>query len=293
MKKLAFLLAVIAGGAVFPLCAQPVRPPIVGKVESVQWPAWVMRGGVRASVKAGWALYANDTLYTGPEGRLSLTLTGDAPMKVSGNAELAFTNLTRDSAVGAPVFDIRAGSFQLQAPIVQRADQPGVIFTMGGKATANVRGGQVIARENALVQVDGLTVVTSTDKSTVTANAPQTIVSITPAGKALAPIPVPPERLAQWVSEAQPVASKPALKANGTWDVSLNSGYNLKELEAMACKINKRGYPTEIYPVREPGKQVWYRVVVRRFASKNEAVQFLGTARELGSKEPWVLLPQS
>jgi hypothetical protein len=86
---------------------------------------------------------------------------------------------------------------------------------------------------------------------------------------------------------------RPTLDAAGTWDVSLNSGYNLKLLETMACRIQNRGYPTEIYPVREPGKQVWYRVVVRRFKSRNDAVDFLGTARALGSREPWVLIPQT
>ena len=99
--------------------------------------------------------------------------------------------------------------------------------------------------------------------------------------------------IARWAAGSELVRGRPQLDASGTWDVSLNSGYNVKLLETMACRIQARGYPSEIYPVREPGKQVWYRVVVRRFKSKNDAVDFLGTAKALGSREPWVLIPST
>lgn len=294
MKAFTFLLAAVACVITCPSLAQPAKPPIVAKVDTVQVPSWVERGGVRASVKAGWAIYAGDRVFTGPEGRLGLSLIGEGKIRISGNAELAFSpSGSKESNDNAPIFDVRAGTYQLSAPIVVRADQPGTIFQLNGLATANVRGGQVVGNRDSLVQVDGLTQVTGNDRSVVTLNAPQTVVSVTPGGKVLKPIPVPGERLAQWIAEAQPLANRATLRAEGTWDVSLNSGYNLRELETMACRINKRGFPSEIYPVREPGKQVWYRVVIRRFATKGEAVQFLGTARELGSKEPWVLLPQS
>lgn len=294
MRTLAFLFALIAIGAVSPLHAQPGRPPIVGKVDLVQVPVWVERGGIRASVKAGWAIFAGDRLFTGPEGRLQLSLAGDGKLKLSGNAEIAFAAPADNKTVGeAPLFDVRGGVFQFTAPIVERADAPGTIITLNGVASANLRGGQVVGKQDTICLIDGAAVITGAGQTSATMNQPQTVVNVTPAGKVLAPIPMPQERLAQWVSNAQPVNGKPALHAEGTWDVSLNSGYNLKELETMACRIQKRGYPSEIYPVREPGKQVWYRVVVRRFSSKAEAVQFLGTARELGAKEPWVLLPQS
>lgn len=293
MRTVAFLFALIAAGAVAPVHAQPGRPPIVGKVDLVQLPVWVERGGIRASVKAGWAIFAGDRLFTGPSGRLQLSLAGDGKLKLSGNAEIAFSAASNNTVGDLPLFDVRSGVFQFSAPMVERADAPGTILTLNGVASANVRGGQVVGKEDAICLVDGAAVISGAGETRATMNESQTVVNVTPAGKVLAPIPMPQERLAQWISNAQPVSGKPALHAEGVWDVSLSSGYNLKELETMACRIQKRGFPSEIYPVREPGKQVWYRVVVRRFASKAEALQFLGTARELGSKEPWVLLPQS
>ena len=100
-------------------------------------------------------------------------------------------------------------------------------------------------------------------------------------------------QIARWVSAAQSASGKPALAGDGVWDVSLNSGYNQRQLEDMACRIQRKGISAEIYPVKEPGKLTWYRVVVRRFATKGDAVGFMNTARSLGSKEPWVLVPQS
>lgn len=293
MRTLAVVLAVVASCVFSPLHAQAGRPPIVGKVDLVQVPVWVERGGIRAGVKAGWAIYAGDRLFTGAEGRLQLSLPGDGKLKLSGNAEIAFAAPGNNTVGDTPLFDVRSGVFQFTAPVVERADSPGTLVTLNGVATANIRGGQVVGKEDTLCLVDGAATISGAGQSSAIMNRPQTVVNITPAGKVLAPITMPPERLAQWVSSAQAVSGRPALHAEGTWDVSLNSGYNLKELETMACRIQKRGFPSEIYPVREPGKQVWYRVVVRRFGSKAEAVQFLGTARDLGAKEPWVLLPQS
>jgi hypothetical protein len=289
LNALMFVAGLVALCAGAPAAAQ-ARPPIVAKVDSLQTPAWVERGGIKASIKAGWAIFAGDRVFTGPAGRLQLALVGDGKLKLAANTNLVFPN---GEGVEGGLFEVRAGAFHFTAPAVSRPDLPGTQVVMSGGAMASVRGGQVFGTADSIGLIEGLATVTGKDKGVVTANEPQTVVNISPAGKALAPIPVGRERLAQWLSQVQPVSGHPVLSAEGTWDVSLNSGYNLKELQTMACRIQKRGYPTEIYPVREPGKQVWYRVVVRRFSTKSDAVDFLTTAKELGAKEPWVLLPQT
>jgi hypothetical protein len=295
LKALVLFAGVAAFGALAPAQAQPgARPPIVGKVESLQTPAWVERGGIKASIKAGWAIFAGDRVFTGPEGRVQLALVGDGKLKLGGSTNIEFNaNVATESGQDVPLFDVRSGAFHFTAPMVSRPDAVGTSFTLARGAAANVRGGQVFGKEDTLCLIDGLATVSGRDKSLVTLKEPQTVANVSPAGKALSPIPVQQERLAQWLSLVQPVGGHPVLQADGVWDVSLNSGYNLRELETMACRVQKRGFPSEIYPVREPGKQVWYRVVVRRFATKADAVGFLGIAKELGAKEPWVLLPQT
>jgi hypothetical protein len=166
-----------------------------------------------------------------------------------------------------------------------------------GAITANLGGGMLLGRSDgeadAVTLVEGAAYITGPKLNPGRLTAPRSFLRVPRVGRAQRVTEVSQERLAQWLSGLETVAGRPRLVAGGAWDVSLNSGYNLRQLETMACRIQRRGYPGEIYSVQEPGKQVWYRVVVRRFGSRDDAVKFLGTARELGSKEPWVLLPSS
>lgn len=288
---LLLLLAVAASGVATPSWAQG-RPPIVAKVDALQAPAWVVRGGVKAGIKAGWAIFAGDRVLTGDDGRLQLSVAGGGVLKLGGGAHIAFPPVSQTGA-DTSLFDVRNGTFHFAAPMVSRPNDPGTLIGLkGGGVGANVRGGQIFGTEDSLCLLEGLVLIGAGQK-TVTMNKPNTVANVSPSGKVLSPVPVAPERLAQWASAVRPLSGRPALVAEGSWDVSLNSGYNLKELETMACRIQRLGWPAEIYPVREPGKQVWYRVVVRRFGSKAEAVGFLPKAKELGAREPWVLLPQT
>jgi hypothetical protein len=181
---------------------------------------------------------------------------------------------------------------------MMRSGNNGTVVEVGAAITANVLGGQIAGRadsEEALIALIDATVVrvSGPKLNPGTMREPQTFLRVPRQGKAQPVTGASGTQIARWVSAVQMPSGKPALSADGQWDVSLNSGYNLRQLEDMACRIQRRGISSEIYPVKEPGKLTWYRVVVRRFASKGDAVQFMSTAKSLGSKEPWVLVPQS
>jgi len=274
------------------------KQEIVARVERVQFPAWVERGGIRASMKAGWAIFTNDRILTGSDGRVELATAGEGRLKIGGESDIEmtqayeFTGTTQEPSL----LSLRRGSIQFSAPMV-RPTASGTILEVGGAIFANVMGGALVARvdsEEAMIGlVDAIVKVSGPKLNPGTMREPQTFLRVPRAGRAQAVSAAPGERMARWLSAAEPIRGRPTLSADGTWDVSLNSGYSVKQLETMACQIQRRGFPTEIYPVKEPGKLTWYRVVVRRFATKSDAVNFLGTAKALGSKEPWVLVPQS
>lgn len=273
------------------------KPRIVAKVETVQFPAWVERGGVKAAIKASWAIYTGDRITTGSDGRVVLSVAGEGRLQIGGAADVAMTPAYE--ATGGPeppLLTLRRGAAAFTAPMV-RSGLGGTQINVRDSIGATLMGGQMLVRsdseEDVLALVDGFVQISGPKLNPGSMKTANTVLRVPRVGRAQPVSPVPGERMAGWLSEPQLVRGRPALDASGNWDVSLNSGYNLKQLETMACRIQNRGYPSEIYPVREPGKQVWYRVVVRRFKSKNDAVDFLGTAKALGAKEPWVLLPQS
>jgi hypothetical protein len=273
------------------------KPRIVAKVEAVQFPAWVERGGVKAAIKAGWAIYTSDRLTVGSEGRLVLGIVGEGKMSIAGGSDIAMTQAYE--ATGGPepsILTLNRGSFTLSAPMV-RSGLPGLPMQIGQGIQATILGGNIFVKadgdEDLIALMDGAVQVTGAKLNPGSMKQPNTYLRVPRMGRANPVAEVSGDRIARWLSGTELVQGKPLLDAAGTWDVSLNSGYNLKLLETMACRIQSRGYPSEIYPVREPGKQVWYRVVVRRFKSRNDAVDFLGTAKALGSREPWVLIPQT
>lgn len=273
------------------------KPRIVAKVETVQFPAWVERGGIKAAIKAGWAIYTSDRISVGPEGRLVLGVVGEGRLNVAGGSQIAMTPAYE--ATGGPepsLLRLQRGSFRFSAPMV-RQGLPGLLLEIGQGIQANVMGGNIFAKadsdEDTLVLLDGWVQINGDKLNPGSMRTNDTYLRVPRVGRANPVVATSPDRTARLLSGTELVKGRPLLDAGGAWDVSLNSGYNLKLLETMACRIQARGYPTEIYPVREPGKQVWYRVVVRRFKSRNDAVDFLGTAKALGSREPWVLIPQT
>lgn len=272
------------------------KPSIIARVEKVQFPAWVERGGIKAGIKAGWAIYTSDHVVTGTEGRVELGAPGSGKLNIGGDTHVEFTEAYEFTGgnVEPSLFTLHRGSFTYSGAVV-RSGTPGTLIELDGGISANVLGGQVYGQSNSdeamLLLVDGAVQVSGPKLNPGTMRQPATFLRVPRAGRANPVTQAPSERIARWVSAPAVVASRPTLSGDGSWDVSLNSGYSVKQLEEMACRVQKRGFPSEIYPVKEPGKLTWYRVVVRRFATKGDAVNFLGTAKALGSKEPWVLVP--
>ena len=276
------------------------KPQIIGRFEKVQFPAWVERAGIRAGIKPGWAVYTSDRIITGSEGRVEIATAGEGRLKLSGDANVLFTEAYEFTGGGVEpsMFQVIRGTFTFSAPMVRSGTSGTVLEVGGGAINANVLGGQIVGRvdsEEALIALIDSTVVrvSGPKLNPGTMRDPQTFLRVPRQGRASPVTAAGSTQIARWVSAVQQPAGKPVLSAEGQWDVSLNSGYNLRQLEDMACRIQRRGISTEIYPVKEPGKLTWYRVVVRRFATKGDAVQFMNTAKALGSKEPWVLVPQS
>ena len=275
------------------------KPQIIARFEKVQFPAWVERAGIRAGIKAGWAVYTSDRIITGGDGRVEIATAGEGRLKIGGDSLVEMTQAYEFTGgqVEPSMFKIKRGSYHFAAPMVKSVNA-GTVVEIADDITANVMGGQIAGRvdgsESVMALVDATVVRVSGPKlNPGTMREPNTFLRVPRAGKASPVAAAPAASIARWVAATQAVSGRPTLSGNADWDVSLNSGYNQRQLEEMACRINRRGIPTEIYPVKEPGKLTWYRVVVRRFASKNDAVNFLNTAKSLGSREPWVLVPQS
>ncbi|MGH7185121.1 MAG: SPOR domain-containing protein, partial [Pseudomonadota bacterium] len=259
------------------------KPVIVGRFERVQFPAWVERAGIRASIKSGWAVYTSDRILTGTEGRVEIATVGEGRLKVGGDGNILFTEAFEYTGGAEPsLFQVVRGPFQFSSPMASgTGPNNGATIVVGGAINAIVLGGQVVGRvdaeESLLGLVDAVVRVSGPKLNPGTMREGRSFLRVPRQGRAQPVSVATSDRMARWLSAAQGVSGRPALSADGVWDVSLNSGYNRRQLEDMACRIQRRGIASEIYPVKEPGKLTWYRVVVRRFATKGDAVNFMST----------------
>jgi hypothetical protein len=275
------------------------KPRLVAKIEQVQPPSWVERRGVRASIKPGWAVLAGDRLITGPEGRAQLTLPGNAKLKVGSDTSIEFseTNALAIQPAGTDrkLLRVTRGVVDFTAPAVQRAALGPLVVSLGYSTDARVMNGQIWARvasnEIVVALLDGVTDLRGPGFSQ-RLDKRETFITVPASGGTPRPaIDVAKEKLAWWLAQVEEVHGKAILVAGGGWDVGLRTGYDLADLQDVARMLQQKGFPSEVTPVREPGRKLWYRLAVRRFASENDARGFAQTARGLGFKDAWVMPP--
>lgn len=272
------------------------RPPIVGKIEEVQLPALLERGGIKAAVKPGWAIYPGDKLSTGPEGRLRLRLADDASFKMGRDSELrlAPTPLGYDPEVQTAedsFIHISRGTFSYTAPLAPAPGHGPMTMTLGDRLTFTPLAGQLMAKsddqEDVLLLLDGAVVVGGGPPFTM--DQPESVL-VQPRGlPRQAAAALPRERLAGWLAETELDRKRPVLKPDGAWSVSVFADSKASPpLVEMACRLQSQGYPTEVVSAKVKGK-LWKRVMIRRFATREDAQQFTRTADSLGAAGAWTV----
>src|SRR5689334_3730399 len=123
------------------------KQEIIGRVERVQFPAWIERGGIRASIKAGWAVYTADKIMTGTDGRVEVATAGEGRLKIGGDANVDITQAYEftGSSIEPSLLRVRRGSIQFSAPMI-KSGSGGTMLELGNEIFANVMGGALVAR---------------------------------------------------------------------------------------------------------------------------------------------------
>lgn len=272
------------------------KPPVVAKIESAQLPAWVERNGTRAGAKPGWAIYPGDTLITGDRGRLLLVLSDDARLTLGESAQLEFTaSLATAGQIAsdprASFLRVSKGAFNFTAAPVPRDNRAAMTIGLGDHLAFAVLGGHVWGksdkRQDTLLLIDGAIDVVG--DVTLRMDRPQSVL-VKPRKTAVQPpAPAPAEKIALWLAQTEFHRRRPTLTHGGNWTVSLLADRDRSsQIVARACRLQELGYPSEIVPAQVNGKQ-WQRLLIQRFASKDDAQRFVRSAAALGSEDAWVV----
>ena len=112
----------------------------VGKIDSLQLPAWLERGGLTVPATAGTELRAGDRLRTGSGARLLLSLNEGSLVRLGENASFEITSAERKSGIYTAALNVFEGAFRFTTRAIAKAQPRNVSIRVANNATIGIRG---------------------------------------------------------------------------------------------------------------------------------------------------------
>jgi len=112
-----------------------------GQVKTVKGSAHVQRDGAQIQATAGMTILESDTLVTGDDGSMGVTMTDNCLLSVGPNSTLAIDKYAFDSTTHAGTFDaslqkgslaVISGKMVKQSPDAMRVHTPATVMAVRG-----------------------------------------------------------------------------------------------------------------------------------------------------------------
>jgi len=237
--------------AILFLLAQTVLAAPAGVVETVQFPAFLDRGGLSVPISAGIELQQSDGVRTGEGGRLLIKLAEGSVLKLGQNAHFQFEAVAvKKGGLFQAALQVLEGAFRFTTSPLARSRPRNVSIGIARTLTIGIRGTDLWGRgredKDMVCLIDGKIDVTGNDSKTVTLDQPLQFFQST---RTAPPLPVgfiDKAQLAQWAAETEIETGKGAASAKGAWRV-VASGFASRDEAADANRaLRANGYPAEI-----------------------------------------------
>lgn len=250
--------ALLAGLAA---CAWAAAAAAAPRVEALQMPAWLERGGKAEPLAAGAELRSGDRLRTGAGGRVAVTDPGTAVLLVGAETELQLWLPDREPVPGvdrryALLADVKRGAVRFSAPAARAGSSGGLLVQTRG-LSAGLAGGDAALRAApaAACLVNGQLLVQQDTR----------VMTLDEAGECVG------GGGGEWIGAVDLVAGGGTVGGGGErWTVNVASPQSRAEADALAAGLRRDGYGVEVLPVLVKGRQ-HYRVRIASVAGRAEA----------------------
>jgi hypothetical protein len=258
------LLAAVAAAA--PAWAQ------VARVEAVQYPAWLERGGYRVPLTPGIPLQAADRLRTGANARVQLRLGEGSAVKLGENAQFVIERAADGGAFRAALA-VLSGAFRFTSPAARNRD----IDIKVRNVTLGIRGtdvwGKSTEERDLVCLIEGRIRVGADGHPTVSLDKPLDFYQL-PRGGEPQVAKVDPKQLEEWAKETEIARDGAAARAGGKWRVVAAVFEGRNQALQLNRELRALGYPSEVASVQ--GK---FLVQVPGMASEDDARSLMGNLR--------------
>jgi len=256
------------------------------KVEAVQYPAWLERGGHSVPLSPGVALQANDELRTGQNARVRLKLAEGSTVKLGENAKFKVERVQNRNIFGAAL-TVLAGAFRFTTEAIAKSRKRDITIKVSS-VTAGIRGtdlwGKSTDERDLVCLIEGKISVASGSREPVTLDQPLDFYQ-RPRGGEPKVAKVDAKQLETWAAETEMSKDGAGAQAGGTWRVVAMTTAARDEALAMSRRLRAAGYPAEV--ISPDGR---YAVQVPGLAGESEARALAGNLKRVpGVREPVVL----
>ncbi len=257
-------------------------------VESVQYPAWLERGGNAVPLTPGTPLQAQDRLRTGANARVQLKMPEGSAVKLGENAQFVFERGADDRGVFRATLSVLAGAFRFTTDALRKGQRRDIAIKVKN-ATAGIRGtdlwGKSTDERDIVCLLEGKITVGSEGHPTVTLDQPLDFYQ-KPRDGAPAVAKVDQKQIDIWARETEIAADGPAARAGGKWRVMAATFRTRDEALALNRALRSGGYPSEV-AMREGD----FAVVVGNLAGEAEARALMANLRAVNGVLAPVVLP--
>lgn len=214
-------------------------------VESVQYPAWLERGGAAVPLAPGIALQPNDRLRTGASARARVRLADGSTVKLGEKAVFAFERGRSDGLL-RNTLRVLAGAFRYTSFGGARGASPAIRVR---NVTIGIRGtdlwGKSTEERDLVCLIDGAIGVSSPGNPEVRLDKPLDFYQL-PRGGEPAVDKVSEAQLAEWALETEMQADGAVGKAGGAWRVVAARTAQRNDALALGRSLRAAGFPARL-----------------------------------------------
>ena len=234
--------------SLFSFASLALSATTIGKLDSLQLPAWLDRGGLTVPATPGIDLYAGDKLRTGKGARLLITLNEGSFVRLGENATFEIAAAQRKSGVFTAALNVLEGAFRFTTKTLAKAQPRDVTIRVANNATIGIRGTDLWGRgrgdKDIVCLLEGKIDVTGNNNRTLRLDQPLQFFQST---RTAPPEPVgyvDAKQIAVWAKETDIEAGKGS-SANGAWKISI-AGFAARDAMLAASRaLRDAGYPVD------------------------------------------------
>jgi hypothetical protein len=241
MKGMAIVAAVCAASFCASAAAQSVR------VEAVQYPAWLERGGYSVPLVPGTALRANDAVRTGGNARAVLRLAEGSTVKLGENARFRIEHIEQRGLFRAAL-QVLAGAFRFTTHAIAKHRHRDVTIKVA-TITAGIRGtdvwGKATGERDLVCLLEGKVSVAAEGSQPVTLDKPLDFYQ-KPREGAPRVAHVDASQVKIWTRETEIARDGAAAKVGGDWRVIASKFRRRDTALALRSRLRADGYPAQV-----------------------------------------------